>query len=320
MTTQNEVKNDERYKVLWNAGFVGLVEQMGSDETIEDSARVAYGRGTRKSTETRGLLRYLMKHKHSSPFEMGELRFHLKIPIFVMRQFVRHRTASLNEYSGRYSEMSDEMYLPEKWRKQSISNKQGSSENFPDSEEAKKQGGNFGSGWCSCKICKKKYIGSSIIGLCADCLEDGPVTNQELTADAKGITKDSYDVYESYVERGVAKELARIVLPVANYTELYWKIDLHNFFHFLKLRTDEHAQQEIRELANAMLELAKPYFPISFEAWEDYEQNAVTLSRMEFELLKKMLCNIPFYLDSKPESCSEREWKDFLNRWGIELS
>lgn len=286
MTTQNDVQGDERYRLIGNAGFVGLVETMGSDSTIEQSARVSYGSAPRGQADRRALIRYLMRHRHSSPFEQAEVRFHIKLPIFVMRQLVRHRTANLNEYSGRYSEMSSEMYMPEHWRKQSKENKQGSGEDFEDRE------------------------------------------NENLRDQAGFSMGNSYIAYREYERAGVAKELARIVLPVANYTELYWKIDLHNFFHFLKLRTDKHSQFEIREFAEAMLELAKPHFPLSFAAWEDYVLNAITLSRMEVDLLRDYIVyawdrdkieptDIPEDACRKRYGLSQREWDEFVETWDL---
>jgi thymidylate synthase (FAD) len=201
MTALSEVQNDPNYKQYLDHGFVGFVESMGSDESIERAARMSYGQGTRQKTETRALLRYLLRHHHTSPFEMGEVIFHLKVPIFVMRQLVRHRTASLNEYSGRYSEMTDEFYTPDPSRLQAQStvNKQGS----------------------------------------------GAVLDQPVTEKIKDVMEwvqtAAYHNYQLCLENGLSRELSRIVLPVSNYTELYWKCDLNNLFKFLRLRLDPHA-------------------------------------------------------------------------------
>jgi len=236
-------------KVL-DHGFVKLLDIMGSDEEVEDAARISYGEGTRKVSQTRNLIRYLMRHKHTSPFEMCEVKFHLKLPIFIMRQLVRHRTANLNEYSGRYSVMSNEYYLPEVdyLQKQSSTNNQGRGE---------------------------KHLSTGLLQFEFNRMYDG-----------------AQIAYENLLNFELTKELARAVLPVANYTECIWKIDLHNFFHFVKLRADKHAQREIQDYANAMYELVKPKFPLCCEAFEDYDRDAVTFSRQEMDIIKDNLNNI----------------------------
>ena len=237
-------------KTVHQLGFVKLLDVMGSDEEVENAARISYGDGTRKVNQTRNLIRYLMRHKHSSPFEMCEVKFHIKLPIFIMRQLVRHRTANLNEYSGRYSVMSDEFYLPEAdyLQKQSTTNNQGREEAIPQK------------GLLQFEF-NRMYDGAQI-------------------------------AYENLLNFELTKELARAVLPVANYTECIWKIDLHNFFHFVKLRADKHAQREIQDYANAMYELVKPKFPLCCEAFEDYDRDAVTFSRQEMDIIKDNLNNI----------------------------
>ena len=200
-------------KKVHEHGFVRLVDIMGSDGDIADAARVSYGKGTRAVSDNRNLIRYLVRHKHTSPLEMASVKFHLKLPIFVMRQLVRHRTAKLNEYSGRYSVMSDDCYVPEPEyiQPQSMSNKQG-------------RAGELSDGW------KRKY--KTIIS---------DITTKAIIA---------YELLlgnKTIEHGGLTRELARTVLPVSNYTECYWKIDLHNFFHFCKLRMDSHAQQEIQD-------------------------------------------------------------------------
>jgi thymidylate synthase (FAD) len=229
-------------------GFVTLVDKMGSDESIENAARISYGDGTREKTETKGLIRYLMRHRHTSPFEMCEVVFHLKLPIFVMRQLVRHRTASLNEYSGRYSEMSSDFYVPsrEYLRKQSETNKQGRSDETL---------GNVG-------LLQYEYNRA----------HDG-----------------SHIAYQNLLREDVSREIARAVLPVSNYTEVIWKCDLHNFFHMVSLRSDAHAQQEIRDYSDAMYEIVKPLFPISCQAFEDYVLNGVTFSQEEMRIIRDKL-------------------------------
>ena len=228
-------------------GFVKLLDIMGSDEEVENAARISYGKGTRKVSQTRNLIRYLIRHKHTSPLEMCEVKFHIKLPIFIMRQLVRHRMANLNEYSGRYSIMSDEFYLPEAdyLQKQSTTNNQGREEVIPNK------------GLLQFEF-NRIYDGAQI-------------------------------AYENLLNHELTKELARAVLPVANYTECIWKIDLHNFFHFVKLRADKHAQREIQDYANAMYELVKPKFPLCCEAFEDYSRDAVTFSKQEMDVIRELL-------------------------------
>ena len=246
-------------KKVHEFGFVRLVDIMGSDGDIADAARVSYGKGTRAVSDNRNLIRYLVRHKHTSPLEMASVKFHLKLPIFVMRQLVRHRTAKLNEYSGRYSIMSDDCYIPEQEyiQPQSMSNKQG-------------RGGELSNGW------KQKY--KTIIS---------DITNKAIIA---------YKILignETISHGGLTRELARTVLPVSNYTECYWKIDLHNFFHFCNLRMDSHAQQEIRDYAIPMFEMVKPHFPIATEAFEDYILDSITLSRLEKNVLEYVFNHFP---------------------------
>ena len=269
-------------KTIHQLGFVKLLDVMGDDEEVENSARISYGEGTRKVNQTRNLIRYLMRHKHTSPFEMCEVKFHLKLPIFIMRQLVRHRTANLNEYSGRYSVMSNEFYLPEGdyLAKQSTTNSQGRGE----------------------------------------VLEQQGLLQFEFNRIYDGASM----AYQVLLEEDLSREVARAVLPVANYTECIWKIDLHNFFHFVKLRSDSHAQREIRDYADAMYELVKPNFPLCCEAFEDYIQGATTFSKQEMGVIKELL----EYADTKAalagmgvkgagvleSKLGKRESKEFLEK------
>lgn len=257
MTQQSEVVNNEKYIPVLNAGFVGLVDYMGNDSSIVQAARVSYGKGTKKISEDRGLIRYLVRHSHTTPLEMVEFKFHCKMPIFVARQWIRHRTASVNEYSGRYSEMSEDMFIPEldTIQFQSNINKQGRSDEFVDNT-----------------------IKESV----QNCISEKNVLDQK--------------VYKDLMNHNIAKEMARGVLSVNNYTEWYWKIDLHNLFHFLKLRLDEHAQHEIRVFAEAMYKLIKPIVPLACEAFEDYifdiedgNYQNYKLSKQELQILRDIL-------------------------------
>ena len=229
-------------------GFVRLVDYMGGDDAIVQAARVSYGAGTKSVNEDRGLIRYLMRHLHTTPFEMVELKFHVKLPIFVARQWIRHRTANVNEYSGRYSIMKDEFYIPspDAIHFQSTKNKQGRDENVEDSTRREVPAAT-----------RKNII-------------------EELIAEQSA----AYNNYEQLLELNIARELVRINLPVSLYTEWYWKIDLHNLFHFLRLRIDAHAQYEIRVYAEAMAEITKCVAPLAYEAFEDYILHSEKFSRL----------------------------------------
>ena len=234
----------QRLDVL-DKGFVRLVDHMGNDARIVQSARVSYGDGTKSVRQDKGLIDYLMRHRHTSPFEQVEFTFHIKLPLFVMGQLVRHRTSNLNQMSARYSVMADEFYIPEKIRLQDNDNKQGSVESQDDDQ----------------------YL--------LEIIEDNALK--------------SYIDYKLLLEKGVAREMARMVLPQNLYTEVYWKQDLHNLLHLLKLRMDSHAQWEIQQYANAMYELVKPIVPYTIESWERNVLNSVSLNSDEQDILKRVL-------------------------------
>ncbi|MCI4398866.1 MAG: FAD-dependent thymidylate synthase [Acidobacteria bacterium] len=240
---------DKEFKVL-DKGFVRLVDYMGSDQRIVAAARVSYGQGTKTLREDRGLIQYLMRHAHTSPFEQVQITFHCKMPIFVARQWIRHRTARLNEISGRYSVMKDEFYLPtaDSVRTQSAVNKQGRSEEKVSQE----------------------------------------VADQMLARLEEG-QRRAYLEYDGFLQKGVARELARIHLPLSLYTEWYWQIDLHNLFHFLKLRLDEHAQYEIRQYAQVMARIAQTIAPLAYEAFEIYVLKSAVLGQDELSWLREHL-------------------------------
>lgn len=263
MTLQSEIENNNNYKKILDKGFVGLVDYMGSDAAIVQAARVSYGDGTKTVNEDKGLIRYLMRHKHTSPFEMCEVKLHIKLPIFVMRQLVRHRTSSLNEYSARYSILSDEFYVPEaeNLKVQSDINKQGRSGNIDENDAEKIRLG----------------------------LTEHYMNSYGLYTELLGSNDDESILGLSQEFNGIARELSRISLPVAGYTELYWKQNLHNLFHLLKLRMDHHAQWEIQEYARAIYDIIKPLFPIACQAFEDYMYNSKTFSAMDMNLLKYIM-------------------------------
>lgn len=231
-------------------GFVYLVDYMGNDEAVARAARVSYGKQDAKDQNNERLIRYLRRHMHTSPFEMVEFKFHCKLPIFVARQWIRHRTANVNEYSGRYSQMIDEFYVPKEnvlWR-QSTQNKQGGGEELLNSEEA-----------------------------------------QTVLALLKADYEASYSHYQQFLSFNLRRELARIGLSLANYTQWYWKIDLHNLLHFLRLRMDKHAQYEIRVYAEAIAKIVKDAVPICWRAFEDYVLNAVHLSAQDVSLIRQIM-------------------------------
>lgn len=244
-------------------GFVYLVDYMGDDTAIEQAARTSYGTGTRSVNQTEGLLRYLRRHHHSTPFEMGEMKFHARMPISVARQWVRHRTASLNEYSARYSIVSDEFYTPSEdaISVQSTNNKQG-------------RGGKVDPDYAK------------------EVLEVWKENGVRSYADYQFLIND--DGTGKPIDPGrpqIARELARNVLPIDYYTEWYWKTDLHNLFHFLGLRMDPHAQLEIRGYADAMAKIVSDAFPLSYKAFEDYEFFAINFSRPEQKVLSQLVEN-----------------------------
>jgi thymidylate synthase (FAD) len=258
-------------------GMVALVDVMPrlapagktADYAIVQAARVSYGEGTKQVSEDRGLIRYLARHRHTTPFEMVEFKFHHVMPIFVARQWIRHRTANVNEYSARYSVVRDRFFKPslENVRKQSTSNRQGGEEPMDVQ------------------------------------------TAQDFLAYLDEVEK-SYERYQEFLDKGVAREIARIALPASVYTEWYWKIDLHNLFHFLSLRMDPHAQQEIRDYATAMFKLIQPIVPIAAEAFLDYHLDSMHLTRLEIEAIRS---GQPIDTANKREAA---EWEEKKKRLG----
>lgn len=251
---------------LYTPGFVRVIDYMGNDEAIVQAARVSYGAGTKSVSDDTALINYLMRHRHTSPFEMCEIKLHLKLPIFVARQWVRHRTASMNEISGRYSELPEEFYVPllEDVRQQSKSNKQGRGEPIPQEH--------------------------------AEVFID----------DCQGHGRDTFGLYDFHLRDGVARELARINLPLSTFTEFYWKIDLHNLLHFLALRMHPHAQMEIRRYAEKIYELLDLWVPIAKEAFRRYRFEGSQLSVDEVQVLRNALAGI----EIPRGSLTEREWNE----------
>jgi len=267
----------------YDHGFVALVDAMPrlvapgqtADAAIVQAARVSYGAGTKKVSEDRGLIRYLLRHRHTTPFEMVEFKFHIAMPVFIARQWIRHRTASVNEYSGRYSIMPDRFYRPtaENVRKQSGSNRQGGGDRF-------RVGGAGGGN----AVTDENGLMMNPPGA-----PTGPIDEAKTAAEFLKFLDDSEALYARYLnltEQGVSREMARIGLPVSLYTEWYWKCDLHNILRFLSLRMDPHAQEEIRVYATAMHDLIEPIVPVTMEAFRDYELESVRLTRLEIEALR----------------------------------
>ena len=271
-------------------GFVRLVDCMPSripdaeesaDHAIAEAARCCYKRGTKSIRDDKMLIRYLMRHNHTSPLEMIEFKFHIKLPIFVARQAIRHRTANVNEMSGRYSEMPEEYYIPDtdNLRTQSEINKQGS-EGHIDPGEAK------------------------------DCIDQ--FTEQSAS---------SFQSYRSFLDKGIAREQARMVVPLNTYTEWYWKIDLHNLLHFLDLRCDPHAQWEIQQYADAILELIKPLVPWTIDAWQDYSayRNGLMLTGFEVAQLQRIIAEkkLPAGKIDVDNQLEQMEWKNKAKKLGF---
>jgi thymidylate synthase (FAD) len=261
-------------------GFVRVIDYMGDDAAIVQAARVSYGRGTRQVSSDRGLINYLMRMRHTSPFEMCELKLHVKLPIFVARQWIRHRTASVNEYSARYSVLEDEFYLPapEHLATQSTTNRQGRAETL-----------------------------------------DGPAAAAALEA----LETNAAEAYTRYVEllnegddgqpldpgrAGLARELARMVLPLNAYTQWYWKVNLHNLLHFLALRADPHAQYEIRAYAEVLLDVVRRWVPLTHAAFVDYRLDGAELSAKALVVVRRMLRGES--VEQADSGLSPREWRE----------
>jgi thymidylate synthase (FAD) len=242
----------KKFQVL-DDGFVCLVDIMGDDQSVVQAARVSYGEGTRKVSDDRGLIRYLMRHRHSTPFEMAEIKLLVRVPMDTWRQWIRHRTANVNEYSTRYSLAIDaaQETLADGWRSQAATNRQGSGAPL----DAK--------------------IGA------------------ELSAEERALQRESRRVYEHRIALGVAREQARKDLPLSTYTEAYWKVDLHNLLHFLALRMDDHAQWEIRSYATAIGEqIVRPLFPLVWEAFVDYRLTSMFLTRLDQGVIQRLVCRL----------------------------
>ncbi|MCB1335349.1 MAG: FAD-dependent thymidylate synthase [Roseivivax sp.] len=256
-------------------GFVRVIDYMGDDAAICQAARVSYGKGTKSVQNDEGLIRYLMRHWHSTPFEMCEIKLHVKLPVFVARQWIRHRTANVNEYSARYSILDREFYIP-----------------APDALAAQSEVNNQGRG-------------AALEG------EEAQRVLRFLTDDAMR----AYDHYEEMIsqdgQQGLARELARMNLPANIYTQWYWKVDLHNLFHFLRLRADAHAQYEIRVYAEAMCRIVADWVPFAYGAFEEYRLGGASFSKSMVDCVRRMLKGEA--VTQETSGMSKREWREFLD-------
>lgn len=281
----------DQIKVL-DHGFVRVIDYMGNDNAVTQAARVSYGKGTKTIQSDKALINYLMRNAHTSPFEMCEIKFHIKVPIFIARQWIRHRTANINEYSGRYSVMSNEFYIPEKNQimEQSKDNKQGRG-NLLESDLTE-------------KVLKDiKNISDQAFEM-----YNKLINLEENKANTKNQEEQAKKV-------GLARELARIILPLSSYTEFYWKIDLHNLLHFLFLRTHSHAQYEIREYANVMIDIVKKWTPITYDAFVNYKQKSVRISKEGHKVINDALKNKN--INKKDYSLSNREWEELEEQFNL---
>lgn len=274
------IANDTFFNVL-DHGLIRVIDYMGNDQSIVDAARISYGQGTTSKNDDKGLINYLMRHHHTSPFEMCEIKLYIKCPIFIARQWIRHRTANVNEYSARYSEVKDDIYIPQP-------------------EHVKTQHSS-----------NKQMSGGELSQIEIDCfLEDLESGCKRQYTDYKVALANGY---------GVSRETARIGLTLNTYTEFVWKIDLHNLLHFLRLRMDSHAQYEIRVYSDVIAEIVKAWCPLAYEAFEEYRLKAVTFSGKESSILNKYISSLKqdnICIESEREKFSTGEWREFIEKLG----
>lgn len=310
-------------------GFVRVVDYMGGDSSIVQAARVSYGRGTKKNSQDRGLIRYLMRHRHTTPFEMCEIKFHIKLPIFVARQWIRHRTANVNEYSARYSILDKEFYIPDREYIEAV---------IHETQQLKKLKKLEDTGQSSLfdDLVGSPSVNDDLLKATAEQSQSnkqgrGDVLEQDEASEYIKLIRDTSELaYRRYLKllneddsgntkepgrKGMARELARMVLPTNIYTQWYWKIDLHNLLHFISLRADGHAQYEIRVYAEVISDIVKKWTPFAWEAFNDYRQNGAHLSSQELSLVKSLIKGEGIEL--KDSNLSDREWREFVEKFGI---
>ncbi len=269
-------------------GFIRVIDYMGDDGAIVQAARVSYGKGTKKAQDDAGLINYLMRHRHTTPFEMCEIKYHVKLPIFVARQWIRHRTANVNEYSARYSLLDKEYYIPQpdQLGAQAQSNRQGRGDTLEGADAAR------------------------VLDLLRDDAEQCYAHYEEMVNEDENGNKIDED------RTGLARELARMNLTLNTYTQWYWKIDLHNLMHFLSLRADSHAQYEIRVYAEEMLKTLRLWLPLVYDAYINYRHGSVMLSASGLDVVKRMLDGET--VSQENSSMSKREWSELMNKLGRE--
>ena len=263
-------------------GFVRVIDYMGDDAAVVQAARVSYGKGTKKISDDAGLINYLLRHRHTTPFEMCEIKYHVKLPIFVARQWIRHRTANVNEYSARYSVLDREFYVPEEVHlaAQSSSNRQGRG-NILSGKEAKR-----------------------VLEILR---EDAQMTYDHYI---EMLNESEEGNIIDVSKEGLARELARMNLTLSTYTQWYWKTDLHNLLNFLSLRADTHAQYEIRVYADAMMETLQRWCPITFQSFSDHRVEGVTLSGKAIKVVKKLISGV--HINQEESGMSKREWRELM--------
>ena len=263
-------------------GFVRVIDYMGDDAAVVQAARVSYGKGTKKISDDAGLINYLLRHRHTTPFEMCEIKYHVKLPIFVARQWIRHRTANVNEYSARYSVLDREFYVPEEdhLAAQSSSNRQGRG-NILLGKEAKRV---------------------------LDILREDAQMTYDHYIEMLNESEEGNIIDVS--KEGLARELARMNLTLSTYTQWYWKTDLHNLLNFLSLRADTHAQYEIRVYADAMMETLRRWCPITFQSFSDHRVEGVTLSGNAIKVVKKLISGV--HINQEESGMSKREWRELM--------
>ena len=292
--TTKRVTSPELEKILYEVlpvldhGFVRVVDYMGDDSSIVQSARVSYGKGTKKVSTDSGLIKYLMRHRHSTPFEMCEIKYHVKLPIFVARQWIRHRTANVNEYSARYSILDREFYVPkiQHMSTQSTTNKQGRGNNLSKKDALK------------------------FLQILKDDAERNYKNYEHMLNEKPG----GKIIDES--KEGLSRELARINLTLNTYTQWYWKIDLHNLLHFLYLREDSHAQYEIQAYAEIILnKIVKRWVPFTYSAFKEFQLESYNLSSNAIEVIKKKLCGKK--VSYEESGLNKREWIELKNKFGF---
>ncbi len=292
-------------------GFVRVVDYMGDDAAVVQAARVSYGRGTKRISEDQGLINYLMRHRHTTPFEMCEIKYHVKLPIFVARQWIRHRTANVNEYSARYSILENEFYVPDQAyletrrteRRKEQAAARGQLFLFERSRPRNVAGQSRSNRQGREEVLPADEAREVLRWIKEESARDYTVYRKLLNEDGKGAVIDEK-------RHGLARELARLVLPTNIYTQWYWKIDLHNLMHFLSLRADPHAQYEIRAYAEVMLGTLERWVPMSYAAFREYRMNAATISATGLEVIRRLLAGET--LEQSRSGLSPREWRELM--------